>query len=82
LVPFAEGFRRELLKLGHTPATAKHHLDLMGQLNRWLSAEPLSVDKLSTLMAEAFLAARRARGQRRVPTLVSLAPLFDYLCRR
>jgi hypothetical protein len=41
-VPFADGFPRELLKLGHPPGVAKHHLVLMGQLSRWLFVEGLS----------------------------------------
>jgi hypothetical protein len=44
LVPFAEGFWRELLRLGHPPGGAKHHLVLMGQLNRWLLGEGLGCE--------------------------------------
>jgi site-specific recombinase XerD len=58
---------------------AKYHLLLMGQLNRWLLAEGLGLDDLTSAAAARFLAGRRARGQRRVPTLASLEPLFDYL---
>lgn len=79
LVPFAEGFWRELLAQGHPPGGAKHHLVLMGQLNCWLAAEDLGAGDLTPEVAGRFLASRRARGQRRVPTLASLAPLFDYL---
>jgi integrase/recombinase XerD len=79
LVPFAEGFWRELLRQGRPPAGAKHHLVLMGQLDRWLSGEGLAAGDLTPVVAGRFLASRRARGQRRVPTLASLAPLFDYL---
>jgi integrase/recombinase XerD len=80
LVPFAEGFWRELLRQGHPPGGAKHHLVLMGQLDRWLSGEGVAAaGDLTPAVAGRFLASRRARGQRRVPTLASLAPLFDYL---
>lgn len=79
LVTFAEGFRRELLRLGHPAGVAKQHVLLMGQLNRWLLAEDLGVEDLTLAVAERFLASRRACGQRRVPTLASLAPLFGYL---
>ena len=51
----------------------------MGQLDRWLSGERLAAGDLTPGVAGRFLASRRARGQRRVPTLASLAPLFDYL---
>lgn len=79
LVAFAEGFRRELARRGHSAGVAKQHVLLMGQLNRWLVAEGLGVESLTPAVTERFLAARRAGGQRRVPTLASLAPLFGYL---
>lgn len=82
LVPFARGYRQELLRLGHPPGTVKPRMLLVGQLNRWLSAEGFSVSRLTPSVAEAFLATRRARNQRRVPTLASLALLFEYLKRR
>jgi integrase/recombinase XerD len=79
LVPFVDGYRQELLRRGHTPGAVKHHLVLMGQLSRWLSGEGLGVGELTQARAEEFLLARRAGGQRRVPTLAILVPLFDYL---
>ena len=79
LVPFAAGFRNSLLGVGHPPASLKHHLALMGQLNRWLDAEGVGVDKLTPGIAQQFLDDRRAAGQRRVPTLATLAPLFDHM---
>ena len=79
LMPFADGFRRHLIGLGYPPGSAKHQLDLMGQLDRWLIAEELTVGKVTQQICAQFLGARRAGGQRRVPTLVSLAPLVGYL---
>jgi integrase/recombinase XerD len=79
LVSFAEGFWQGLLGQGHPPGGAKHHLVLMGQLNRWMSDQGLEAEDLTPAVAERFLVSRRACGQRRVPTLASLAPLFDYL---
>lgn len=79
LVPFAAEFRNSLLGVGHPPASLKHYLALMGQLNRWLAVEGVGVDKLTPGIAQQFLDDRRAAGQQRVPTLASLAPLFDHL---
>lgn len=79
LMPFADGFRRHLIGLGYPPGSAKHQLDLMGQLDHWLTAEDLAVGEVTQQICAQFLAARRVGGQRRVPTLVSLAPLVDYL---
>lgn len=79
LAPFAEGFWRELLRLGHPPGGAKHHLALMGRLNRWMLSEGLVAGELTPAAAGQFLEFLRAGGQRRVPTLVALAPLLAYL---
>lgn len=79
LVPFAEGFRTELVEAGHPPGSLKHYFVLMGQLNRWLVAEGLRLEDLSAGTAKRFLEARRASGHRRVPTLASLASLFEFL---
>lgn len=79
LVPFADGFRVRLLGMGHSQGSVKHHLVLMGQLNRWLTAAGLGVEELTWEVAQRFLDHRRAAGQRQVPTLASLTPLFDYL---
>lgn len=57
----------------------KHSLALMGQLSRWLAAEGLGVEVLTPGVAQQFLDARRSAGQRRVPTLASLASLLDHL---
>jgi integrase/recombinase XerD len=79
LALFAEGFRQELARRGHPPSTVKHYTTLMGQLSGWLGAQGLSPSELTKARAEEFFAARRALGQRRVPTLASLAVLFDHL---
>jgi site-specific recombinase XerD len=51
----------------------------MGQLDRWLAGEDIPPAELASARAQEFLATRRARGQRRVPTLRTLVPLFGYL---
>jgi site-specific recombinase XerD len=67
------------LGIGHPEGSLKHYLVLMGQLNRWFTAGGLDVDHLTASRAQAFLEHRRSTGQRRVPTVAALAPLFDYL---
>ena len=79
LVPFADGFRVRLLGMGHSQGSVKRYLVLMGQLNRWLTAAGLGVEELTWEVAQRFLDHRRTAGQRQVPTLASLAALFDYL---
>jgi integrase/recombinase XerD len=50
-----------------------------GQLDRWLAGERLCAADLAAARAGQFFAARRAAGQRRVPAMQTLAPLFAYL---
>lgn len=79
LAPFAGGFWQELLGQGRTPGAARHHLVLMGQLDRWLAGEGMGAGELTLAEAGRFLDFRRSRGLRRVPSLATLAPLFEYL---
>jgi len=79
LALFAEGFRQELAHRGHPPSTVKDQMTLVGQLSCWLGAQGLSPGELTKARAEEFLAARRALGQRRVPTLASFKVLFEHL---
>lgn len=79
LAGYAAGYRCELERRGFSPRTVRGHLGVMGQLDRWLAAERLSAADLAVARAGQFFAARRAVGQRRVPTMQTLAPLFAYL---
>jgi len=79
LVAIAEGYRRELLRLGYSPNTVTIQLVLVGQLNRWLADKGFSAGELTTARAEEFFASRRALGQHWVATNRSLASLFEYL---
>ncbi|MGW5152926.1 hypothetical protein [Rhodococcus koreensis] len=78
LVPFAVGFEEER-GLGYRPGAIRHHMVLIGQLDRWLTGEGLAVEDLSIALVEGFLASRRASGRRRVPTVVTVARLLEYL---
>jgi site-specific recombinase XerD len=80
LVAFADGYRAYLDQRGYSRRAIRERLELLGQLSLWLVAQELSTVKLTRAQAQRFFAARRAAGQRRVPTLQTLAPLFDYLC--
>jgi len=79
LVPFAEAFRDELEEAGHPTGSVKHYLLLMRGLNRWLHAEGIGVEGLTSGVAQEFLESKRDAGQRRVPTLAMLGPLFSWL---
>jgi integrase/recombinase XerD len=79
LAGYAAGYRRELERRGFSPRAVRGHLGVMGQLDRWLAAECLAAADLTVARAGQFFAARRAAGQRRVPTMQTLAPLFACL---
>jgi integrase/recombinase XerD len=79
LVAFAGGFERKLVGLGYRPGGVAMHLRLMRQLDGWLAGAGLAVGDLTPARVEQFLVARRAGGQRRVPTLASATALLAYL---
>ena len=79
LAPFADGYKRKLVALGHKPTTVRQHLRLMGQLIGWLAGEGLGAGDLTRARAEEFLDARRTGGQRPPATMASMAKLLDDL---
>jgi site-specific recombinase XerD len=79
LVASAEGCQRYLEERGYSVRAVRERMELVGYLNVWLAEQGLSASELTRAEAQRFLVARRDAGQRRVPTLRTLAPLFDYL---
>jgi hypothetical protein len=79
LVGFTAGFEEKLVGLGYRPGGVAMQLRLMRQLDRWLADAGLDVDDLTPERVQQFLAACRAGGQRRVPTLASGTALVGYL---
>ena len=79
LGPFVEGYRVRLLELGYTPQTVRAMLKVLGQLGRWMDDEGVEPGRLNMAAVEAFLACRRAGGDRRVASLGELRQLVSYL---
>lgn len=80
LAPFADGFRAESLRLGHTPLTAATHLRLMAGLSRWLTDHELSVAALGdTAVVAEFFAQRRAAGYTGLISPKALRPMIAFL---
>ena len=77
LAPFAMGYRVRLLEQGYTRGTVRGMLKVFGQFGRWLDAESVDVGQVNMVAVEAFLAARRAVGDRR--SLGELRQLVAYL---
>src|SRR5690242_1023640 len=79
LAAFADGYRGDLAGMGFTANSVVTHVVLMGQLSRWMAQAGVRVDELTSARIDEFLDSRRARGQRRVPTARTLAPLLASL---
>ncbi|HZR91350.1 MAG TPA: tyrosine-type recombinase/integrase [Gaiellaceae bacterium] len=74
-----EGYRVRLLELGYTPGTVRGMLKVLGQLGRWIDDEGVGLGELDMAAVEAFRAARRAGGDRRVASAGELRQLVLYL---
>jgi hypothetical protein len=68
LACLADGYGTVLARLGFTHNSVVTHVVLMGQLSRWMSEVGIAVGDLTDGRVEDFFDARRAGGQRRVPT--------------
>jgi site-specific recombinase XerD len=79
LAAYAAGYQGELERRGFSPRSVRDRMEVAGQLDRWLAGEGLSAADLAVARAGQFFAALRAAGQRRVPGMQTLAPLFAYL---
>jgi hypothetical protein len=78
LAAYAAGYRCELERRGFSPRAVRDRMEVAGQLDRWLAAEGHAVAGLTVARAGQFFAALRAAGQRRVPAMPTLAPLFAW----
>jgi site-specific recombinase XerD len=79
LGPFVDGYRVWLLEAGYTPETVRMMLRDLSRLGRWMDAEDVGLGALTVTDVESWLAARRAAGGYRVPTVRALRALLSYL---
>jgi integrase/recombinase XerD len=79
LAQYARGLAGELARLGFTELSARCQLGLAAHLSRWLAAAGLDTAALTTAVADAYLAARRAAGYSAYLTPKALVPLLGYL---
>ena len=77
--PHVAGFEAWLLEQGYTPGTVRGELKVVGRLGLWMAAEDVEVSQLTVGVIDAFRAARREAGYRRVPSVRSFRPLVAYL---
>ena len=79
LGPFVSGYRVWLLEAGYTPQTVRMMLKELGQPGSLDGCEDVEIGALTVTGIESFLAARRAAGRHRVPTVRALRALLSYL---
>jgi integrase/recombinase XerD len=79
LAVFADGFHVVLVEQGYTPCGAQCQLQLLAHLSRWMQAEGVAVGELSAVVAERFLAERRAQRYASRISLKGLQALLGYL---
>ena len=78
LAPYADGYRRELQRLGYTAASTELKVSQMSHLSRWLDGNGLRVGDVATGTVQAFLT-DWGLGRRRTPTLRAMRPLLEWL---
>lgn len=77
--PHIAGFEATLMSLGYTAGTVRNSLKVAGQLGRWMVNANVEVSDLNAVVMDAFRAARRADGFRRLPSAKDMVPLLKYL---
>ena len=81
LAPFADGLGRDLAGQGYALDTVGDHVHLLADLSGWLSGQGLTAADLTSVVAERFLADRRAAGRRVGVSGRALTPTLGYLRR-
>jgi hypothetical protein len=79
LGPFVEDYGSWLSAREYTPGTTRNMLKELGVLGFWMTEQGVEPGQLDAATIEAFLAARRAAGRRRVPSLRAMHPLVSFL---
>lgn len=79
LEPYAPGFAEELLGQGYARSSAAKHVCFIAHLDRWMAAEGVGLEGLSSSVIGRYLAQRRVAGYREYRSVEALRPLLDYL---
>jgi len=79
LEPHAAGFAQELPRRGYSRSGTGQQVCLVAHLDRWMTAEGLSLGGLDGRTIDRYLAGRRAAGYREYRSPKALRPLLEYL---
>lgn len=79
LTTYADGFGAALAAQGYTPLSVRSQLELLAHVSRWLAANGLDVQGLTTARVDEFLEARRAAGYTHLLSRRGMGPLLGHL---
>lgn len=79
LVPFADGFWEELAGRGYSPLSARNQLRLLAHVSRWMAAEGVAVEGLTSDRIAEFVVHRRGVGYTGFVSERALGPLLGFL---
>jgi integrase/recombinase XerD len=79
LKPYVDTFGAVLVSQGYTSFSARSQLELMAHASRWLAANELGPDALTSARVQEFLGARRSQGHRHLLSPRAMAPLLEHL---
>jgi site-specific recombinase XerD len=79
LEPYITGFAEELARQGYSRSSAGQHVCFLAHLDRWMQAEGVGLDELSSSAIERYLSQRRAAGYVEYRSVKALRPLLEYL---
>lgn len=79
LLPYAAGFREELVRQGYRPSAVCGQLQLMAHVSGWLAAEGFGVEALTPCRVDEFVGWRRSQGYTQRRSAQALKPLLEHL---
>jgi integrase/recombinase XerD len=79
LAPYADSFAAAPAAQGYTPLSVRSQVELLAHVSRWLAANGLGAEGLTTARVDKFLAVRRATGYTHLLSRRGMGPLLAHL---
>jgi site-specific recombinase XerD len=81
LAELADGYARELARLGYAPVSVRLQLKVFAGLSEWLQTQGTAAANLRSSDLNRFLEDRRTAGHSRYASSKAVRPILDYLQR-
>lgn len=81
LAPYAHQLRAGLVQSGYSPSTIRQRRCRVAELDRWLDANGIAVDAVTSATVDDYVAGLREAGGWRQPRSATFAPVLDLLRR-